>query len=735
MAAPSLHHVVTTVRPTPASARSRGQVVVVFALSIVLFIGLCAVVVDVAWYWANSLRVQRAADAAALAGVVYLPGDLTGAITAARSEATKNGYANGVAGTTVSAGRDASNPRSLRVTVSANVGTYFMKLFGMNEIPASRTAQAEYVLPVPMGSPENYFGVFGLVRTPSGGTTSYTTTSYTTTLLLPTTNPSGNWTSAAAALSSTDADASATKSSTSNPYQAWSGFNIPAPGSGTFTLDGIEVQVRAASTDPAGCALRASLSWNGAAVTTGTGWTSATRDVTLISTDQVVYTVGTPADTWGRTWTSAQLSNADFRVRLQYLVPSAACVTGYTASVDAIWVRLHWRTTTSVFVPDANLAGPDGELLSARGFWATMLAQGSADVNGDAYLPYYETRTSATNPDYKPTEYYDYAVEMPPGSANGQVQVYDPVFCATDGSGQYGTGDRWFSGTVAISAFYSIHDTQNTLYDLSDDVEVASSGTLFRRVQAADPSLGGSSSVPSCAVGSVTDPADGRYWHNRWWVLTSSLTGGTEGRIYRVRTSTTDPVSATDQRSSDGQNSFALWATASGGTPSVYGLGAMEAFSPLDGGTSSVFYLAQIDAVHAGKTVVISLWDPGDTGALSATLQILLPTATGYTPASVTWSSKKGTTNGGASNCNSRTGSGTSITTNDGTTTQFNGCWVTIQVAIPATYTAPTPPGETGPGWWKIRYNMGGTAASTPAFDVTTWQVTIRGNPVHLVLP
>jgi hypothetical protein len=101
----------------------------------------------------------------------------------------------------------------------------------------------------------------------------------------------------------------------------------------------------------------------------------------------------------------------------------------------------------------------------------------------------------------------------------------------------------------------------------------------------------------------------------------------------------------------------------------------------------------------------------------------------------VTWTAKKGTTNTGASNCNALTGSGTSIIANTGGTSRFNGCWVTIQVAIPSTYTAPTPPTETGPGWWKIKYTMGGTAASVPAFDVTTWQVTIRGNPVHLVLP
>ena len=709
-----------------------------FVLSLTLFVGLCGLVIDVAWYWANSLRVQRAADASALAGVVYLPGDEAGAITAARNEAAKNGYTNGVGGVVVTAGKDVANTRSLRVSVAANVPTYFMHLFGINQIATSRVSQAEYILPVPMGSPENYFGVFGQVRTPAGGTNQTTTTTFATTALLPTTSPSGNWLTPANAYSDTDSDASATKNSTTNPYQAWSGFSIPTPGSGTyttFTVDGIELQVGAASSDPTTCTLRASLSYNGATVT-GSNWTT-TRTIALNSTSQTNYTVGGPSDTWGRTWSStSELSNSNFRVRLEYVNPGTpACDNNYLVSVDSITVKLYWHLDTTVWVPDANLQGPNGEILNPRGFWGAMLAQGSEDVNGDAYLANYETRTSALNPDYNPAGYYDYAVDMPPGSANGEVQIYDPGFCATDSSGQYGTGDRWFSGTAAISAFYTVYDTQNTLYDLSDDTVVASSGDLFRRQQASDQTLDGPTGVASCADGATSNQADGRYWHDKWWTLTNTLTGGSDGKVYRVHTASTDPNSASDQLSANGQNSFALWASASGGTPNVYGLGAMEAFSPLDGGSSSVFYLAQIDAIHAGKTVVINLWDPGDTGSLSATLQIMIPGASGYSAASVKWSSAKGTTNSGASSCNGKTGTGTSIVTNTGGTSQFNGCWVSIEVRIPSTYTAPTPPGETGPGWWKIKYVMGGTAASTPAFDVTTWQVTIRGNPVHLVLP
>ena len=157
-------------RSLPSSAPStrraeRGQVIVIFAGGIVLFMLLLAVVLDVSWYWANTLRVQRAADAAALAGAVYLPGNRTTAYSAARAEAQKNGYIGGGA-TTVTPVQDSQdpsstthNPRQLNVTVSAPVNTYFMRVIGISTVQATRASKAEYVLPVPMGSPQNYYGV------------------------------------------------------------------------------------------------------------------------------------------------------------------------------------------------------------------------------------------------------------------------------------------------------------------------------------------------------------------------------------------------------------------------------------------------------------------------------------------------------------------------------------------------------------------------------------------------
>ena len=58
---------------------------------------------------------------------------------------------------------------------------------------------------------------------------------------------------------------------------------------------------------------------------------------------------------------------------------------------------------------------------------------------------------------------------------------------------------------------------------------------------------------------------------------------------------------------------------------------------------------------------------------------------------------------------------------------------MTITIDLPNTYGSVglNPPGDitTEQGWWRIEYNI------NAANDTTTWQVTIRGNPVHLVLP
>jgi hypothetical protein len=371
------------------------------------------------------------------------------------------------------------------------------------------------------------------------------------------------------------------------------------------------------------------------------------------------------------------------------------------------------------------LIGPGAETLNARGFWGSELTQGAGMINGDAYLPKgNNTDGTGTNPQHDTTNYYDYSVYMPPGSTSGHVWIFDPGFCATDG--QHGTGERWLAGSGAVSAYYKLYNTNNQPYNLSAQTLLGSSGNFFANMKSADSLAGGSpgGTVTECKFGTTALTTDPRYWHNRWWDLTNyigtTLSGGVGGTTYRVRT-TTDPGDAS-QDATNATNDFSIFASASGGLPEIYGDGAMEMYTPLPQSQNSTFYLAQIDQQSgAGKTVEINLWDPGDTN-MTADMKVLQPTGSGWSSVNLTWTARKVATAG--TNCVG--GSGGYVETSTGSTSHFNGCWLTIDVLIPTTYTAPQS------GWWKIEYDMG-SCSGCYSTDETTWQVNIKGNPVHLI--
>ena len=124
----------------------------------VVFVGLAAIAVDVGRSYVVGQQGQRAADAAALAGVVSLPGDQVTAKSTALRYATLNGFTDGVAPRhSVAAGID-GRPTRLRVTVTRTVDTVFASVLGQPTETVTRTAVADYAGPVPMGSPCNEYG-------------------------------------------------------------------------------------------------------------------------------------------------------------------------------------------------------------------------------------------------------------------------------------------------------------------------------------------------------------------------------------------------------------------------------------------------------------------------------------------------------------------------------------------------------------------------------------------------
>ncbi|MFI5261437.1 MAG: hypothetical protein ACHQZR_02630, partial [Candidatus Limnocylindrales bacterium] len=141
---------------------------------------------------------------------------------------------------------------------------------------------------------------------------------------------------------------------------------------------------------------------------------------------------------------------------------------------------------------------------------------------------------------------------------------------------------------------------------------------------------------------------------------------------------------------------------------------------------TSTFYLAQIGAKYAGKTLQINLFDVGDTAG-NTYLKLKSPDGGSQSYASFTYTSASLEGTAGPSGSISGGSSGLQATSCSGSCTQpFNDKLITMTVALPGTYGSG---GLWQNGWWQVEYDV------SSGNDTTTWQVNVLGNPVHLVVP
>jgi hypothetical protein len=108
-------------------------------------------------------------------------------------------------------------------------------------------------------------------------------------------------------------------------------FNIIVPPGAI--VDGFTVRLDAWVNATGGTrAMCADLSWNG-----GASWTS-TKATPNLSTSQTTYTLGNSSDNWGRSWTTAETSNTNFRVR----ITDVSSTTNRNFSLDWVAVDVHY---------------------------------------------------------------------------------------------------------------------------------------------------------------------------------------------------------------------------------------------------------------------------------------------------------------------------------------------------------------------------------------------------------
>ncbi len=175
----------------------RGQTLIIFALSLTMLMAVAGLTIDATRLYDTYARMQRAAEAGALAGVLYLPnyygtplpspGDGNTAISRASIEVVKNGFGSVIATSVTSdcptpitsaviavcqISTGTGSPYQLRVTVTQTVSVVLLGGLGIGPTTLSASGQAAYLPPVALGvstTAASYFGDEGECNA-TGGT-------------------------------------------------------------------------------------------------------------------------------------------------------------------------------------------------------------------------------------------------------------------------------------------------------------------------------------------------------------------------------------------------------------------------------------------------------------------------------------------------------------------------------------------------------------------------------------
>jgi hypothetical protein len=133
----------------------RGQVIVMVVIALVVLFSLVGLANDIGYAWRARLKMQAAADAAAIAGVdaLFMGGGVTPS-AAAQAAATQNGFNNG-SGTSInsntvsvtvynppSSGPDSGNGNAVEVIIAQAQPTYFLAVAGFTSLSTSARAVA-----------------------------------------------------------------------------------------------------------------------------------------------------------------------------------------------------------------------------------------------------------------------------------------------------------------------------------------------------------------------------------------------------------------------------------------------------------------------------------------------------------------------------------------------------------------------------------------------------------------
>jgi hypothetical protein len=671
--------------------------------------------VDLSAWQTRVTEIQRAADAAALAGTVWMP-NLQKAQTVALDSLKMNGFTNGVDDISVSIAEGAT-PTSLKVTLTdASVQRFFSGLFAKGKQGIVRSAEAVYYLPLPLGSPLNYFGG-DATKTQGVDSVAWPTPYGSTTW--PPTNPTCNV--------GTSAGQGFGQWTSSSNYSA-SGYSGSTRCRWTARL--VTTSSNATSQVPANVPCNRIQS-----PTSNLGrWEAGVLGLTLHT-----YNAGArySSGTGNRQcqWAVSGTEPPDYATRVPLNVP---------CNVTGELTRGSWNLVLGIntFLPvsllAANLCQWDSSITPASnpiaagrspGFWAQAEGPGTVTAYGDAFSTKCTTAQncgSTTSAQYRSSGYW-YVIKIPDSGVNTTtISVFDANY-RRDGTITADTGD--YNLGAASTTTNPDFITEYRVYKQLNPLDV----TIRTPI---DNLVAGNQADNSCWW-SVTNQAA---FTLQWRPLCTINPAAGDTYLLNVKTSNPTGVQGA------GLNGYALQAIAAGtAQPALYAYGDMGMFN----NGSGTFYLAEVAPSFAGKVLAIDLWDPGDVSSGTATIYPKMPSATQPkpvvdAPSTCTYTSgpdpnavNTGSPTWGATGVRYATAhasdSATKCAVNtapSGTAQRFNDEWLRIRIQIPANYTCTpglNPETTAGSCWWGIQYVF-----SSQPYDVTTWKARIEGSPVHL---
>jgi Putative Flp pilus-assembly TadE/G-like len=135
----------------------RGYIMTMMVIMLPVLLSFMALAVDATYYWFRGVQIQRAVDAAALAGVTRMP-KYNEAVNAGNEIAKRNGFVDGEDDMVVTPSRIPKNNKRFKMTITDNsVGMFFGRVLS-NGWSITRTSTAEYISNIPLGSKENAIG-------------------------------------------------------------------------------------------------------------------------------------------------------------------------------------------------------------------------------------------------------------------------------------------------------------------------------------------------------------------------------------------------------------------------------------------------------------------------------------------------------------------------------------------------------------------------------------------------